>query len=198
MYAIRSYYVPLTLRTELSEALPRLALLQDHPPLDLHPQPLPLAAADGVHAMAAIVAEGEIQQARHVVTGDLAGDRKHLPGGAAELRREAPGLGDELVDGVDGHGIVITSYSIHYTKLYDGAFEVETRLESSWDTNFHDRPRVLAFPLNRSALGEHRVLVPMRALESAGLVQAGFAPDVITSYSIHYTKLYDQPITSAP
>ena len=65
-------------------------------------------------------------------------------------------------DGID-QDCVITSYSIHYTKLYDG----------------------LGIP-------EHlaRYRPGVRILTVTILPEDSF-PDVITSYSIHYTKLYE-------
>ena len=70
---------------------------------------------------------------------------------------------------------VITSYSIHYTKLYeilkseraDTIFQGETKMQ-----------RVVRFMGNT-------------ALVLIATVLMASNPSVITSYSIHYTKLYD-------
>ena len=58
---------------------------------------------------------------------------------------------------------VITSYSIHYTKLYEALAAVEGRDD---------------------AIGKDKILELMAAVDE-------YIPTVITSYSIHYTKLYD-------
>ena len=63
---------------------------------------------------------------------------------------------------------VITSYSIHYTKLYD-----QPRVNAIWFTS--RLPKVLS------------VFPPSPAVAPP----AGIARSVITSYSIHYTKLYE-------
>ena len=82
---------------------------------------------------------------------------------------------------------VITSYSIHYTKLYEG-LRRRGRAHPR-----HGRRRAAAGRRRRGADAADQV----RDLEGAG---AGAAADrgaeqgrqaVITSYSIHYTKLYD-------
>ena len=106
--------------------------------------------------------------------------------------------------------IVITSYSIHYTKLYDkalqpiGQFAGDRRaLEAG------DLLEVTVLPgCERRAEGHERgtiehVLVTTGVLEILGgdqWIELGvgdairFAADVITSYSIHYTKLYDKAL----
>ena len=70
-------------------------------------------------------------------------------------------------------GTVITSYSIHYTKLYD--LPGEDAAEAN--------PYV-AVPI-ASGIGEARNAII--ACSAALLIVIG----VITSYSIHYTKLYE-------
>jgi glycosyltransferase involved in cell wall biosynthesis/ADP-heptose:LPS heptosyltransferase/predicted TPR repeat methyltransferase len=54
--------------------------------------------------------------------------------------------------------------------------QAERYVDASWDVSFHDRPRILAFPLDAMGLGEHRVVAPLRALETAGLVQTAYVP----------------------
>ena len=73
---------------------------------------------------------------------------------------------------------VITSYSIHYTKLYDHLREVNARAEND----------VCALHLIGAEiilLFHSRAAYPY--LEAAEIAEA----HVITSYSIHYTKLYE-------
>ena len=86
--------------------------------------------------------------------------------------------------------IVITSYSIHYTKLYElGAWRrdliaVQARVQ------LHDgRFDPVVIPLVRD---EVYVEVDLR-IECLGIRPARAVHEiaVITSYSIHYTKLYD-------
>ena len=64
-----------------------------------------------------------------------------------------------------GHHAVITSYSIHYTKLYDRILQQFVMLVGT--PNLHHRWQ------------EYR--------QGTRMIQT----IVITSYSIHYTKLYD-------
>lgn len=40
----------------------------------------------------------------------------------------------------------------------------------TWDTNFHDRPRLIGFPVTGGS-GEYRVIQPFRAMANAGLAQ---------------------------
>ena len=80
-----------------------------------------------------------------------------------------------------GVNIVITSYSIHYTKLYD------TRNLAGGIVH-NDAARKLQFV--------HQLFVEIRGFplpeNAGGKVEMRFLRGiVITSYSIHYTKLYD-------
>ena len=69
---------------------------------------------------------------------------------------------------------VITSYSIHYTKLYDGL------------------PSLLMALASQAASLSHFLMNDALAAPASGLPSLLTALDsVITSYSIHYTKLYD-------
>ena len=87
------------------------------------------------------------------------------------LDRQGPRAREELgiLLGVN----VITSYSIHYTKLYDDATALRCLLRLDF-VGFLERVHL-------------RFLLPLLA----GIATA----IVITSYSIHYTKLYDSHIT---
>ena len=73
------------------------------------------------------------------------------------------------------NGNVITSYSIHYTKLYDYYYD---------DFLTNDRLNWLVYD---SYLNANRTIAEM-IRSSNGKFKCAF---VITSYSIHYTKLYD-------
>lgn len=61
--------------------------------------------------------------------------------------------------------------SLAYTTV-----EVETQMDAGWDANFRDCPKILAVPLNAGAVGEHRVIAPLRALESAAWAQVAYTP----------------------
>ncbi len=54
--------------------------------------------------------------------------------------------------------------------------EVETQIDAGWDANFRDCPKILAVPLNADAVGEHRVVAPLRALEMAAWAQVAYTP----------------------
>ena len=72
---------------------------------------------------------------------------------------------------------VITSYSIHYTKLY------ETKIELYDDK----RPIFESYSVNSEL---EKALKETVWLDCGGYLVIQ-RTDVITSYSIHYTKLYD-------
>ena len=93
---------------------------------------------------------------------------------------------------------VITSYSIHYTKLYDEILEKYSQ---------HRNPTSLqegSIAQNMSAM----VVQELRQQLTASWKRVNeycinddiesFARHVITSYSIHYTKLYDQTFAEQP
>ena len=115
---------------------------------------------------------------------------------------------------------VITSYSIHYTKLYEeGEYFVSDVLEITkraypfrdvtkqdieavlemlagdyeHDKNIPVRPRLLYDRIHESVEGDN--YSRMLAVSAGGTIpdKGLFAvkTDVITSYSIHYTKLYE-------
>lgn len=62
--------------------------------------------------------------------------------------------------------------------------KAESVLAMGWDVNFHDRPRVVGVPLTGGA-GEYRVISPLRALRTAGLMQVTWA----TSYRMFRTRV---------
>ena len=88
---------------------------------------------------------------------------------------------------VNGWKIVITSYSIHYTKLY----EVVVDRESTMLGGAGNVARNLA------SLGARVEVVTVvgddAAAEELARLMSGWKI-VITSYSIHYTKLYDRSL----
>lgn len=53
----------------------------------------------------------------------------------------------------------------------------ETRIICQWDRRIKDKPRILALPMNSSAVGEYRLRAPLRALEEAGHAQLAWLPD---------------------
>ena len=80
---------------------------------------------------------------------------------------------------------VITSYSIHYTKLYDAG-------------NLPDDERILTPGADYAFTGGDKVLPRVFGITTVvAVLLVALAPGfeeietVITSYSIHYTKLYD-------
>ena len=105
--------------------------------------------------------------------------------------------------------LVITSYSIHYTKLYDGGgdwsgsrFAVVSHL-TSITHNWRVRVRCFASSNDFSSVPSVVSIwnsanwFEREAFDLFGIVFPGHSDlrrlltDVITSYSIHYTKLYD-------
>ena len=89
--------------------------------------------------------------------------------------------------------IVITSYSIHYTKLYDKARDMLSVQESK---SFCVFPGKYLQRLIRLKTGLETFLAQSDLPENSGVrILLTGCPvgkgSVITSYSIHYTKLYD-------
>ena len=81
-----------------------------------------------------------------------------------------------------GGQVVITSYSIHYTKLYEqivpkGYYPVPQGQERRFDEEDH--------------MQDEQTIDQLADLASGWMAEDGGMGDVITSYSIHYTKLYD-------
>jgi GT2 family glycosyltransferase/glycosyltransferase involved in cell wall biosynthesis len=54
--------------------------------------------------------------------------------------------------------------------------QVETALEPTWDPEFRERPRVLAFPLDVQGTGHYRVWGPLQALDRECLAQSSLLP----------------------
>ena len=79
---------------------------------------------------------------------------------------------------------VITSYSIHYTKLYEPV---------GLDGLLMTKMRVLGVMAASSCCGVilKRVSTPARTMTGSASARRTMSGYVITSYSIHYTKLYD-------
>ncbi|MDH3637357.1 MAG: hypothetical protein OES09_02700, partial [Gammaproteobacteria bacterium] len=60
--------------------------------------------------------------------------------------------------------------------LHERNCHPEVKVDVRWDTSFHDRPRVMAFPFNEWGSGEYRVRGPLRALGNAGLLHYALMP----------------------
>jgi GT2 family glycosyltransferase len=75
------------------------------------------------------------------------------------------------------------AYNRHLSFQQPG-YQVEGTVVIDWDTNFHDRPRILASPLSGGS-GEYRVIGPFRALSRAGLAQC----DVIQMGQMFKTRV---------
>ena len=91
--------------------------------------------------------------------------------------------------------IVITSYSIHYTKLYEAAGDAGLAVEGGCRRHHRlGRRQVGGLAHRAQAAGEGGD----EADDGADGEDAGIgAEDVITSYSIHYTKLYEGGVPAA-
>lgn len=63
------------------------------------------------------------------------------------------------------------AYNRHLALISPRSFQVESELVADWDKNFHERPRVLAFP-PAGGVGEYRFIAPLRGLAHAGHVQS--------------------------
>ena len=91
--------------------------------------------------------------------------------------------------------LVITSYSIHYTKLYDSPeFHIINPDEIGWIflglVVKNIQTATLSHSLYQENAGHNRLIRKVSGKE--GFINSHILyPYVITSYSIHYTKLYD-------
>ena len=82
--------------------------------------------------------------------------------------------------------IVITSYSIHYTKLYDGQLRDYEGINK------------ITIPLPPMLIAPSTAGAGSEVSQFAIIVDTArkLKMSVITSYSIHYTKLYDPGVTN--
>ncbi len=55
-------------------------------------------------------------------------------------------------------------------------FAPEVDIQRQWDPRFHDKTRVLVFPLNGGGTGQYRVIAPMQALAERGDVELTWMP----------------------
>ena len=86
---------------------------------------------------------------------------------------------------------VITSYSIHYTKLYDHSDSVDSRRQMK-KIDLGQTITILANIGVIAGIGFLALEVHQNnELMSAEARRSRTESSVITSYSIHYTKLYD-------
>ena len=102
---------------------------------------------------------------------------------------------------------VITSYSIHYTKLYDVEGDVEELKSASYpgadksvSEQLTDMIAKIGENMNirRSAQVKVNKGVVASYMHNAVTPNLGKIAVVITSYSIHYTKLYDDYLPLYP
>jgi GT2 family glycosyltransferase len=56
-------------------------------------------------------------------------------------------------------------------------FQIEIETDVTWNVDFHERPRVYAFPANDSGIGEYRVRAPLRALTHAAMIESSLLPN---------------------
>ena len=98
---------------------------------------------------------------------------------------------------------VITSYSIHYTKLYDKGIsegvansilvklnQIGSVTETLEAVNLAHKNSYTSIISHRSGETEDVFIADLAVALNTGLIKTGSA-SVITSYSIHYTKLYE-------
>ena len=85
---------------------------------------------------------------------------------------------------------VITSYSIHYTKLYEDFSAVAGYYDPDWHA-------AVEFGFDKAVATQLTHSDVMKQFGFAGIRDGWYVPTgghfyyVITSYSIHYTKLYE-------
>lgn len=79
------------------------------------------------------------------------------------------------------------AYNRHLT-LAGSDFSVDPVLVADWDTHFHDRPRVLAFP-PAGGVGEYRFYAPLRGLSMQARVQS----TVVQTAKYHQTRYPSMP-----
>ncbi|MHB1231978.1 MAG: glycosyltransferase [Burkholderiales bacterium] len=79
------------------------------------------------------------------------------------------------------------AYNRHLA-LQQPGFQVDSVLVIDWDTNFHDRPRILGVPLVGGS-GEYRICAPFRALSNAGKAQC----DVVEPHKYNEARVLTVP-----
>ncbi len=79
------------------------------------------------------------------------------------------------------------AYNRHLS-LTKNAYQVEDVVVIDWDTQFHDRPRVLGLPLVGGS-GEYRICAPFRALGNAARAKC----DVVEPHKYHEARLLSLP-----
>jgi GT2 family glycosyltransferase len=60
--------------------------------------------------------------------------------------------------------------------LGTGQMKIETEIDAAWDPTIKDRPRILGAPMDALAVGHHRVIAPLKAIEKAGKAFVAFVP----------------------
>ena len=129
------------------------------------------------------VKQTEAQQyATEVTLSDLKYNLRVLENSFNVLLNKKPGSVEK------GSFIVITSYSIHYTKLYEYTaahkklkFGTQVRV-----TNPENKKSVIV------TINDRGPFVSGREIDLTKRAFREIADNVITSYSIHYTKLYER------
>jgi O-antigen biosynthesis protein len=67
------------------------------------------------------------------------------------------------------------SYNRHLS-LRTSDFEVETAINLGWQRQHNNRPRIMAFPFNNTAIGHFRVIEPLRELTHAAMIESTLLP----------------------
>jgi len=67
-------------------------------------------------------------------------------------------------------------YNSHLS-LRDFDYGVDRYMPITWNQDYHDRPRIMAFPFNSLAMGSFRVRSPLKALSDKGLVEVVMLPN---------------------
>lgn len=85
----------------------------------------------------------------------------------------------------DVEAVVIQRWSAAYQNddsynrnlsLRSDDFEVETAINIGWEQQHNNRPRIMAFPFNNTAIGHYRVIEPMRELTHAAMSESTLLP----------------------
>ena len=89
---------------------------------------------------------------------------------------------------------VITSYSIHYTKLYDALHCVQVAGQQFTRLTVLRSPHQVVFTVPDRMAASFVILHPRSITYPTYPSPKGEGFTVITSYSIHYTKLYEDSL----